>query len=452
MIDWKQESRKLAVIVAVFAVFFWLPVDWGRFAGAVTESLQLARWYAREHVLLCLVPAFFIAGAIGVFLSQASVMKHLGAGANKVLAYGVASVSGSILAVCSCTVLPLFAGIYRMGAGLGPAAAFLYSGPAINVLAIILTARILGLELGIARAVGAVAFSIIIGLAMHWIYRKEELERANGQFAMPDPETSRPLWRTAAMFFMMIAVLVFANWGAWPVGWVSKWLVVSAFAAALGAVLVLWLRITWWKMALAAIPPAVLALVLPTGGLWVSIPFSAAVVGLSVVLGTDKGEGGEWLVASWGFAKQILPLLLAGVLVAGFLLGRPDHEGLIPDRYVQMLVGDSPDRMLEMTGWGGGGSENIARSVWPLWTNFFASVFGAFMYFATLTEVPILQGLIGAGMGKGPALALLLAGPALSLPNMLVIASVLGTRKTITFVTLVVVMATISGLIFGTWF
>ncbi len=511
MVDWKKEWTKLAAIVAALLALFWLPVSWGRFATAISEALHLARWYAREHVLLCLVPAFFIAGAIGVFVSQNSVMKYLGAKANKVLAYGVASVSGSILAVCSCTVLPLFAGIYRMGAGLGPATAFLYSGPAINVLAIILTARILGLELGIARAVGAVAFSVIIGLTMHFIYRKEESEKANGQLGMPEPEVSRPLWQNAAFFFVMVGVLVFSNWGApndfqfkltdgrafraavtkapedasaegatyrvkmlegldegketdiaassiaekaplpgvWTTLWRSKWSIASVFAIALGAVLVFWFGITWWKIALAAIPPTALALLLPVGGLWVLIPFSAGIIALSVVLGANKGEGGEWFAATWGFAKQILPLLLLGVLVAGFLLGRPDHEGLIPGQYVEMLVGDSPDTFFAITGWGGGGFESVARAVWPVWTNFFASVFGAFMYFATLTEVPILQGLIASGMGKGPALALLLAGPALSLPNMLVIRSVMGTRKTLVFVSLVVVMATISGMIFG---
>jgi len=508
--DWKKEWKKLVWIVAAFLVFFWLPVDWGRFTGAISESLHLAKWYAREHVLLCLVPAFFIAGAIGVFISQASVMKYLGARANKVLAYGVASVSGSILAVCSCTVLPLFAGIWRMGAGLGPATAFLYSGPAINILAIILTARILGLELGIARAVGAIGFSVIIGLIMHFIYRKEEIDKANGQLGMPEPEVSRPLAHNALFFFVMIGVLVFANWGApndwrfklrdgrefraaitkapeaaaagavyrvkmlegsgegkeldvtaadvaartalpgvWTTLWKAKWLITACFAAALGLVLVLWFGIRWWKVLAAGIPALVLALVLPMHGLMVMIPFAAAVVGLSVITAGSKGEAGEWFSATWSFAKQILPLLLFGVLVAGLLLGRPGHEGVIPGKYVQMLVGDSPDTFFAITGWSGDGFESFVRAIWPMWTNFFAAIFAAFMYFATLTEVPILQGLIGAGMGKGPALALLLAGPALSLPNMLVIRSVLGTRKTIVFCSLVIVMATISGMIFG---
>lgn len=509
--DWKAEGKKFAVIAGVFLLFFWLPVGWDRFGWGVTEALHLAKWYAREHVLLCLVPAFFIAGAIGVFVSQASVMKYLGAKANKVLAYGVASVSGSVLAVCSCTILPLFAGIWRMGAGLGPACAFLYSGPAINVLAIILTARILGVELGIARAVGAVVFSIVIGLIMHLLYRKEELAKANDQAAMPEPPVARPLAHNALFFFVMIGILVFANWGApndwrfalaeggefhaalvkapedpaapgatyrvkmldgpaqgtevdilaaavasktpvpgvWTSIWQYKWVVAAAFAAAFSLILIFWFSVAWWKILLAAVAPTVLAVTLPSGGLWVLLPFSAAAVGFSIILGTNKGEGGEWFAATWSFAKQIIPLLFFGVLAAGFLLGRPDHEGLIPSKFVEMLVGDSPNRMLEMTGWGGGAFEGFARAVWPVWTNFFASVFGAFMYFATLTEVPILQGLIGAGMGKGPALALLLAGPALSLPSMLVMGSIMGPRKTAVFVTLVVVMATISGLIFG---
>jgi hypothetical protein len=512
MLNWKSEWRRLVLIAAVFAAFFWLPVEAGRFRSAVMEALRLAKWYAREHVLLCLVPAFFIAGAIGVFVSQGSVMKYLGARANKVLAYGVASVSGTILAVCSCTVLPLFAGIYRMGAGLGPATAFLYAGPAVNVLAIILTARILGLELGVARAVGAVGFSVVIGLAMHALYRRAEAAKSDAA-AGPAPQTTRPLWQNAVFFFVMVGVLVFANWGApgtwrypieggpavrvdiveapfdpsapgaayvlrpagapddgsrdvevpadrfragrrpapgvWSAVWRHKWGLAAAFGAALGLVLVFWLHVRWWKVALAAVAPAALGAALPSEGLWVLLPFSAAAVGLSVVLETSRGEGEAWFEATWGFAKQILPLLFFGVLIAGFLLGRPDHAGLIPGRYVEMLVGDRPDAFFAVTGWSGGAFEHVVRAVWPVWTNFFASVFGAFMYFATLTEVPILQGLIGAGMGKGPALALLLAGPALSLPNMLVIASVMGARKTVVFCSLVVVMATASGLIYG---
>ena len=264
--DWKKEIKPLALMVAVFLGIFFLPIGAGRFDNAVSEALHLVKWYAREHVLLCLVPAFFIAGAIGVFISQAAVMKYLGARANRVLAYGVASVSGSVLAVCSCTVLPLFAGIYRMGAGIGPASAFLYSGPAINVLAIVLTARILGVEMGIARAVGAVLFSIVIGLIMHLIYRKEEAAKAAAQIAMPEPEVMRPLWKTAAYFFVMIAILVFANWGKpmqgiglWHTLFSLKWAVTAIFSAIFGVILVAWFNMAWWKVLAAAIPAAAVA-------------------------------------------------------------------------------------------------------------------------------------------------------------------------------------------------
>jgi len=420
-------------IVVVFAACFWLPVGVARFDGAVSEALALVKWYAREHVLLCLVPAFFIAGAIAVFVSQASVMRYLGARANKVLAYGVASVSGGILAVCSCTVLPLFAGISRMGAGLGPATTFLYAGPAVNVLAVVLTARVLGPELGIARAIGAVVFAVVIGLAMHLIYRREEMERATAQAELPVPEVRRPLWQNALFFAVMVAVLVFANWGrpaleegAWFAIWSAKWRLTAFFGAALGAILVAWFGLRWWIFVLVSVPTAVAAVVLPGHP---EIAVTVAVVGLSWAIGRAPGELEDWLDASWGFAKQILPLLLAGVAVAGLLLGRPGHEGLVPSGWVSAAVGGN-----------------------SLWANLFASVAGAFMYFATLTEVPILEGLIGNGMGKGPALALLLAGPALSLPNMLVIASVMGWRKTSVFVSLVVVMSTVAGVVFGSFF
>jgi hypothetical protein len=431
--NWKTEWKKLAVIVAAFLGCFYLPVGAARFDNAILEAFHLVKWYAREHVLLCLIPAFFIAGAISVFVSQASVMKYLGAKANKGLAYGVAAVSGTILAVCSCTVLPLFAGIYRMGAGLGPASAFLYSGPAINILAIALTARVLGAQLGIARAVGAVAFSVIIGLLMHLIFRKEEQEKAAAQLLMPEEEVKRPLWQNGLYFASMVGILVFANWGKpdadtglWAAIFSAKWAVTAAFAAALAVMLVRWFGIKGWKMALTALPVIALAIAFPEQPM---VAFAAGAVMLSAFTSTDKGEAGDWFSSSWGFAKQILPLLLIGVLVAGALLGRVGYEGLIPSEWVAKAVGGNSLR-----------------------ANFIASFAGAFMYFATLTEVPILQGMIGSGMGKGPALALLLAGPALSLPSMLVIRTVLGTKKTVVFVSLVIVMATLSGMIFGMFF
>ncbi len=429
----QREWKALLLMTAVFLAAFFLPVGQARFDNALVESFALVKWYAREHVVLCLLPAFLIAGAIAVFVRKDSVMKYLGARAPKPLAYGVASVSGSILAVCSCTVLPLFAGIYRMGAGLGPATAFLYAGPAINVLAIILTARVLGPELGIARAVGAVLFSVVIGLLMHLFFRNEEIEKAEAQLATPEPSEGRPLRMTAVYFALMVGILVFANWagardasGPWAVVHGSKWFLTSILAVGLGAALVVWFGLPLRKAALAAAPAVVLAFALPGHPM---VAFAAGIVGLSVAAATTKGEMEEWFDSSWGFAKQILPLLLIGVLVAGLLLGRPGHEGIIPSSWVARAVGGN-----------------------SLGANAFASVAGAFMYFATLTEVPILQGLIGNGMGKGPALALLLAGPALSLPNMLVIRSVMGTKKTLVYVALVVVMATASGMIYGTLF
>jgi len=428
--NWKSEWKPLLILMAAFLAAFWLPVGRPRFDSAVLEAFYLTKWYAQEHVLLCLVPAFFIAGAIATFVSQASVMRYLGAGANKFLAYGVASVSGTILAVCSCTVLPLFAGIYRRGAGLGPATAFLYSGPAINVLAIILTARVLGLELGAARAVGAIVFSVVVGLLMHLIFRNDPQESARNGIPMTDEAPARSLVQDALYFASMVGILVFANWarpaepgGLWATVYSARWVITSVFALGLGAMLVAWFQTPLWKVFASAIGVLILALLFPHAPM---IPFGGAVIAVSLIAGTGAGEVQEWFASSWGFAKQILPLLLFGVLVAGALLGRPGHEGLIPGEWVGAAVGGNSLR-----------------------ANLFASVAGAFMYFATLTEVPILQGLLGSGMGKGPALALLLAGPALSLPNMLVIRSVIGTKKTVVYVSLVVVMATATGILYG---
>lgn len=432
-ISWRDEWIPLALIVGAFLAFFFLPVGVPRFDNALTEGLELTKWYAREHVLLCLVPAFYIAGAIATFISSGGVMKYLGAEANRLLSYGVASVSGTVLAVCSCTVLPLFAGIYRMGAGLGPATAFLYSGPAINALAIILTARVLGAELGIARAVGAVVFAIVIGSIMAVIYRRDETERAAQRMVMPDTGTGHSLRVTATWIATLVGLLIAATWGApadtsgiYHAIWSVKWYLTGAFAILMGVFMVRWFGVAAWKVTVAGVVVAVLAFALPEYPL---AAFSVGIVALSLITSRESGEAGDWFAASWGYTKQIMPLLLGGVFVAGILLGRPGHEGLIPGDWVAAAVGGN-----------------------SLGANFFASIAGAFMYFATLTEVPILQGLIGAGMGKGPALALLLAGPALSLPNMLVIRSVIGTGKTLVFVLLVVVMATLSGFIFGALF
>jgi hypothetical protein len=384
-----SDRKTLALFLAVFAGLWVLPVESPRLQGAIHEALALTQWYAREHVLLCLVPAFFIAGAISVFVSQQSVMRYLGAQARRLVSYGVASVSGSVLAVCSCTVLPLFAGIYARGAGLGPATAFLYAGPAINVLAIIMTARVLGLEIGIARALGAVVFSVVIGALMAFLFRKDERQRLGDLVALPEEPPRRSLGQTAIYFALMVALLVFLNWSKPEGGDGALW------HALYGA--------KWWISALLGL---LLALVVWR---WFA-----------------RDERASWGASSWNYAKLIFPLLLAGVLVAGFLLGRPGHEGIVPSAWVEMAVGGN-----------------------SLGANVLAAVVGAFMYFATLTEVPIVQGLMGSGMGEGPALALLLAGPALSLPSMLVIRQVLGTRKTAVYVLLVVVMASLTGWLFG---
>jgi len=432
--NWKEEYKPFLWILGFFLFAYFIPISSIEFKEAILSVFELTKWYAQEHVLLCLVPAFFIAGVIAVFVSQAAVIKYFGAGAKKWLSYAVASVSGTILAVCSCTILPLFSGIYKRGAGLGPAVAFLYSGPAINILAIILTARILGLELGIARIIGAVVFAVVIGLIMHFIYRKEESVKVETQLAMPEPEETRPLWQTAFHFFILVLILVFVNWekpdtnsGLWYFLYHYKWIITSVFGMLFVGSLIYILKLNKF-MVLGSTAVVVLTYLFFSQN--PIIPFVAAVVILTIMLSTSQGESREWMAESWGFAKQILPLLAAGVLVAGFLLGTQEGgKGIIPKEWIAGLVGGN-----------------------SIFANFFASIVGAFMYFATLTEVPVLQGLINAGMGKGPALALLLAGPALSLPNMLVIRGVIGTQKTIVYVMLVVIMATISGLIYGSVF
>ncbi|OQA86301.1 MAG: putative permease [Bacteroidetes bacterium ADurb.Bin234] len=444
----KKEIKILIWIAVIFGAAFFLPIESVRFNTAIAATFDLVKWYAREHVILCLLPAFFIAGVISVFVSQGSVLRYFGANAKKWLAYTVAAVSGTILAVCSCTILPLFSSIHKRGAGLGPAIAFLYSGPAINILAIILTARILGFEMGVARIIGAVSFSVIIGLIMAFIYRKEEKIKKEEQMNIQLPPEKRPMWQTSFHFFTLVLILVFANWGSpasddtsstWYYIWSYKWYITGFFSLLLGYSLIRILKIKWQWVLLAAIATGASALLssnfIENAKLVPLIPMMVGIASLAIITLKDKtdDENKEWTVATWGFAKQILPLLAIGVVTAGFLLGST-HDGqtiagVIPNEWIQWLVGGN-----------------------SIFSNFFASVVGAFMYFATLTEVPIVQGLIASGMGKGPALALLLAGPSLSLPNMLVIKGVLGTQKTVVYVTLVVVMATISGLIYGSIF
>ena len=387
-----NEKGKLLLIASAFAAAYFVPWDHPDIRRSGIEAFMMLQEYARQHVLTCLIPAFFIAGAIAVFVSQGSVLKYFGAQANKILSYSVASVSGTILAVCSCTVLPLFAGIYTRGAGIGPATAFLYSGPAINVLAIALTAKILGWQLGLARAVGAIVFAVVTGLLMALIFREDDAARTAGQIYVPEDDAKeRTLLQDTLYILSMVLILVFAAFarpspgstGLWPAIFAIKWYITIALLIVLAFMLKSWFT---------------------------------------------KDECKSWVQSTWGFMKQIFPLLGAGVLVAGFMLGRPGHPALIPEQWVQSLLGGN-----------------------SIWANLIASVSGALMYFATLTEVPILQGLLGAGMGKGPALALLLAGPALSLPNMLVIGSVMGVKKTATFCGIIVILSTIAGMIYGAW-
>lgn len=431
--EWKSESKNILLIAGLFLLVFHLPTERLSVAPAIGAALYLARWYAREHVLLCLVPAFFIAGLIAVFVSQAAVVRYFGASAKKWISYSVSAISGSILAVCACTILPLFSGIYKRGAGLGPAIAFLYSGPAINILAIILTARVLGFELGTARVIGAVIFAVVLGLAMHGIYRKEAISKSAQEFALPEASKGDS-WFTSFFLFVLIGILVFATWsepdsqgGIWHLIYNVKWHIVSLFGVVFALSLVLFLEVKSLAVLIASAMVLSLALFFPDH---VLVIFSCGVIASSLLLSITPGTPQEWMQSIWGFAKQIMPLLALGILVAGFLLGAPDgNKGIIPDKWVAALVGGN-----------------------SVFANFFASITGAFVYFAALTEVPILHGLINSGMGKGPALALLLAGPALSLPNMLVIRSVIGTQKTLVYVALVIVMATSSGLIYGSLF
>lgn len=445
--DTKKELKNLLWIVVIFTAVFFLPLESERFMTAIDATLDLAKWYAREHVVLCLLPAFFIAGVIAVFVSQGSVLKYFGANAKKWLSYTVAAISGGILAVCSCTILPLFTSIYKRGAGLGPAIAFLYSGPAISILSIILTASILGLEMGIARTVGAISFAVVIGLLMSFIFRKEEKAKKEEQMNIVPPPEKRPIWQTSVHFFTLVLILVFANWGApaasdtglWHSIFTYKWHITGALALLLcwSLVRILKLRLLWVSLGAVATAISVFLanLLIDNAKLVPLVPMIVAITALSLILLFDKREeeNREWAFASWGVAKQILPLLAVGVVFAGFLLGSTHDDtaiaGIIPNSWIEWAVGGN-----------------------SLLSNFFASFTGAFMYFATLTEVPIVQGLLASGMGKGPALALLLAGPSLSLPNMLVIRGVLGTKKTAVYVALVIVMATISGFVFGNFF
>lgn len=433
-----KELKFAGWLVGVFVVAYWLPLSNTAVSGAILEAFKLLQWYVRNHTLACVVPAMFIAGAISTFLSQQAVLRHLGPKANKVTAYGVASVAGTILAVCSCSVLPMFAGIYKLGAGLGPAAAFLYSGPAINVLAIFLTARVLGFNIGVGRAVGAVAFSILIGLLMALIFRREEQQRISVQPQMPvDDAPHRPLWKTSMFLGCMVAFLVFSDWFN-PGNVVVRTNDGSRFAAVTLQEMkdeVMFQLQQDWKGQVSGekvtLPKKDIAQV-EEAKTWVMSVYHArwylaGAMGLAVLWMAwrwlTRDEFNAWMNSTWDFTKMIVPLLFGGVFVTGFI------GALLPDKVVAGLVGDN-----------------------SLLSNLVASVIGAFWYFATLTEIPICEALRKLGMHSGPLMALLLAGPALSLPSMLVLRSIMGLKKTVVFTVLVVVMGTFTGMLFGYFF
>ncbi|MDD2931751.1 MAG: permease [Fermentimonas sp.] len=444
----KKELKYLVWLVLIFGLIFFLPLSSESFMTAIYAALDLSKWYAREHVILCLLPAFFIAGVIAVFISKGSVMRYFGANAKKWLSYTVASVSGAILAVCSCTILPLFTSIYKRGAGLGPAIAFLYSGPAISILSIILTWSILGTEMGIARMIGAILFAVIIGLIMAFIFRKEEKVKQEEQINFEAPPAKRPISHTMLLFFTLVLIMVFANWGApesgdtssvWFFIFSNKWYITGLLGLLLAYSLIKVLKIKWQWVILGVIATALSAFLtnrfISDNKMTPMVPMLVGVAALSIITLFDKNdeENKEWTLSAWGFTKQIMPLLAIGVVITGFLLGSTHDNvaipGVVPNEWVEWAVGGN-----------------------SLLSNLFASIAGAFMYFATLTEVPIVQGLLASGMGKGPALALLLAGPSVSLPNMLVIRGVMGTKKTVTYIALVVIMATLTGMVYGNFF
>lgn len=424
----KDEIKPFLYIVGLFLFVYFLPIGYKRFDNAVFEAMYLVKWYAREHFLLCLVPALFIAGAIASFVSQQSVLRYFGGETKRFLSYSVASVSGTVLAVCSCTILPLFAGIYKKGAGIGPAITFLYSGPAINILAIVLTARVLGFEMGVARAVGAIFFGIIIGIIMSYIF-KDEIKN-HGTIKIRQNISQRPLYQTSVYMISLAGILVFANWakpieegGLWYLVFLNKWKLTLLSFLLMNYSLYRWFGASFKKVFLITIVPLLFFFI--SGSYEIAVVSGVGVLS-AVLLAERDNELGIWLEQTWSLAKMIIPLLFYGVFAAGFFLGRPGNEGVIPSQWISWAVGGN-----------------------SLFSNFFASIVATFMYFATLTEIPILQGLVGSGMGKGPALALLLSGPALSLQSILVLRSIMGTKRTVVYVSLVVLFSTLAGWIYG---
>jgi len=432
-----KQLKILAAFVGVFLVAYFLPLANPKVAAAVLEAFKLLQWYARNHTLACVVPALFIAGGIITFLSQASVMRYLGPRSNKLAAYSVASVAGVVLAVCSCSVLPMFAGIYQLGAGLGPASAFLYSGPAINILAIFLTARVLGFDIGLWRAVGAIVFAFLVGLGMAGLFRREEQAKIRAAAQLPDPpEPQRRAWQSGLLLAGMIGFLVFSDWfnpgdaivrrtdGSEVRGVVLQEMhdeVMIQVQESVGTIRA-GERLTLPKSEIAEIVEAKSWVMEVHHVRWLLAGLCGLLVAVMTWRWVERHEFKQWMHNTWDFAKLLIPLLFGGVFVVGFI------SALLPDKQIGQLVGDNGLR-----------------------ANLVAAVVGALFYFATLTEVPIVQALMEHGMAKGPALALLLAGPALSLPNMLVLIKVMGGKKTAAFCGLIVIVATATGMLYGGW-
>jgi len=430
-----KQLKTFVAFVVVFLVAYFLPLANPRVEAAIVEAFKLLQWYARNHTLACVIPAIFIAGGIITFLSPASVMRYLGPNSNQPIAYTVAAVSGTILAVCSCSVLPMFAGIWKMGAGLGPASAFLYSGPAINILAIVLTARVLGFDIGLWRALGAIAFAFLVGLGMAAIFRRGEQKKAKAATLMPvPPNTGRRGWQSGLLLACMIGFLIFSDWFN-P----GDAIVERADGTAIRGVVLQEMRdevmiqvqestgtiragdrLTLPKAEIKGVVEARSWVMGVFHVRWWLAGLCAALVALMTWRWVEHDEFKQWMYNTWEFAKLLIPLLFGGVFVVGFI------SALLPDKQIGQLVGDN-----------------------TLTANFVASLVGALFYFATLTEVPITQALMEHGMAKGPALALLLAGPSLSLPNMIVLIKVMGVKKTAAFCGLIVVAATTVGMIYG---
>ncbi len=360
----------------------------------IIAGFEMLLDYLSAHVLTCLIPAFFIAGAIAVFVSKQGVLKYFGANTKKYISYSVASISGAILAVCSCTVLPLFTGIYKRGAGIGPASAFLFSGPAINVLAIVLTAQVLGYSIGLARAVSAVLMAVVIGLLMAFIFRKEEREKKNdnNMFATQtgEEDNKRPIWISLLFFVSLVLILVIGAASAEYIPWVPKLAIVYILTLIVSVLLIFYYT---------------------------------------------RDEVKEWGRETWSLTKKIFPILLVGVFIVGIIGGIAAY--LLPGADPANAIGVAVAPYI-------GGND--------IFSCLFASVIGAILYMPTLLEVAIVGDLFGysAGlMGGGPALALLLAGPSLSLPNMVVITKVMGKKKAFVYFALVILVATIVGFTYG---